>query len=127
MLETRFTRLIGCRVPIQQAAIGGFATPRMAAAVSNAGGLGMVTGWGPTMTPEREAERVAATRALSWPCQKKRGGIPGLRDASKTKEGSSPTTRPPTLARELETRRPGGTDEAAAMRAIRAAIDSPSR
>ncbi len=42
MLRTRFTDLTGCKVPIQQAAIGGLARPQLAIAVSNAGGLGMV-------------------------------------------------------------------------------------
>src|SRR2546428_11923127 len=42
MLQTRFTDLTGCKVPIQQAAIGGLARPQLATAVSNAGGLGMV-------------------------------------------------------------------------------------
>ena len=42
MLETAFTRLIGCSVPIQQAGMGGAATPELAAAVADAGGLGMV-------------------------------------------------------------------------------------
>lgn len=43
MLKTRFTELVGCSVPIQQAGLGVLATPRLAAAVTNAGGLGMVT------------------------------------------------------------------------------------
>jgi len=42
MLQTAFTRLVGCSVPIQQAGMGGAATPGLAAAVSDAGGLGMV-------------------------------------------------------------------------------------
>src|SRR5437660_9313203 len=42
MLRTQFTDLTGCKVPIQQAAIGGLARPQLATAVSNAGGLGMV-------------------------------------------------------------------------------------
>src|SRR5215468_120031 len=42
MLTTRFTELIGCSVPIQQAGMGAVAPPELAAAVSNAGGLGMV-------------------------------------------------------------------------------------
>lgn len=42
MLTTRFTELVGCAVPIQQAPIGGCATPRLAGAVAEAGGLGMV-------------------------------------------------------------------------------------
>src|SRR2546422_10314045 len=41
MLRTRFTDLTGCKVPIQQAAIGGLARPQLATAVSDAGGLGM--------------------------------------------------------------------------------------
>lgn len=42
MLQTRFTRLIGCAVPIQLAGMGGVVTPELAAAVSAAGGLGML-------------------------------------------------------------------------------------
>jgi len=42
MIPTKFTELIGCSVPIQQAAIGDLATPSLAAAVAEAGGLGMV-------------------------------------------------------------------------------------
>ena len=44
VIATRFTELLGCRVPLQQAGMGGLATPEMAAAVAEAGGLGMV-GW----------------------------------------------------------------------------------
>lgn len=43
MLTTAFTDLVGCQVPIQQAGMGGVATPEMAAAVADAGGLGMVS------------------------------------------------------------------------------------
>jgi nitronate monooxygenase len=39
---TRFTELVGCRLPIQQAGFGGVATPQLAAAVAEAGGLGML-------------------------------------------------------------------------------------
>ncbi len=46
MLTTRFTELVGCPVPLQQAAIGGLSNPRLAAAVANAGGLGMVSVYG---------------------------------------------------------------------------------
>lgn len=42
MLTTAFTELVGCRAPIQLAGMGGLGTPELAAAVSNAGGLGMV-------------------------------------------------------------------------------------
>ena len=43
MLSTAFTELVGCRVPIQQAGMGGVAGPGLAAAVADAGGLGMVS------------------------------------------------------------------------------------
>jgi NAD(P)H-dependent flavin oxidoreductase YrpB (nitropropane dioxygenase family) len=42
MLSTRFTDLVGCLLPIQQAGMGAIASPELAAAVSNAGGLGML-------------------------------------------------------------------------------------
>ncbi|MGQ0798164.1 MAG: NAD(P)H-dependent flavin oxidoreductase [Methanobacteriota archaeon] len=43
-LRTRFTELVGCTVPLQQAGMGKLASPRLAAAVAEAGGLGMVSG-----------------------------------------------------------------------------------
>jgi NAD(P)H-dependent flavin oxidoreductase YrpB (nitropropane dioxygenase family) len=39
---TRFTELVGCRLPLQLAAMGGVGTVELAAAVTQAGGLGMV-------------------------------------------------------------------------------------
>ncbi len=42
MLATRFTELVGCTAPIQQAGMGAASSPDLAAAVSNAGGLGML-------------------------------------------------------------------------------------
>ncbi|MCI4352605.1 MAG: nitronate monooxygenase [Thermoplasmata archaeon] len=45
MLRTKFTDLVGCTVPIQLAGMGQLSTPKLAAAVANAGGLGML-GWG---------------------------------------------------------------------------------
>jgi nitronate monooxygenase len=42
MLRTAFTELVGCQVPVQQAAMGAAATPELAIAVSQAGGLGML-------------------------------------------------------------------------------------
>ena len=57
MWQTAFTRLVGCSVPLQQAGMGGAATPELAAAVSAAGGLGMVS------LPMVPAEEVAATVA----------------------------------------------------------------
>jgi NAD(P)H-dependent flavin oxidoreductase YrpB (nitropropane dioxygenase family) len=43
-LITRFTRLIGCDVPIQQAGMGGVATAELASALALAGALGMIGG-----------------------------------------------------------------------------------
>ena len=42
MLTTPFTELLGCRVPLQQAPMGGVTTPELVAAVAGAGGVGMV-------------------------------------------------------------------------------------
>lgn len=41
---TRFTELVGCRYPLQQAGMGGMTTADLAIAVAGAGGLGMLTG-----------------------------------------------------------------------------------
>src|SRR6266498_522847 len=63
MLTTRFTDLVGCSVPIQQAGMGSHANPRLAAAVANAGGLGMVSvysGYGGP--PENVAKMLDSTR-----------------------------------------------------------------
>lgn len=46
MLTTRFTELVGCTVPIQQAGMGFYAHPPLAKAVADAGGLGMVSVYG---------------------------------------------------------------------------------
>jgi NAD(P)H-dependent flavin oxidoreductase YrpB (nitropropane dioxygenase family) len=43
-IETRFTDLLGCRHPLQQAGMGGVASTDLAFAVCAAGGLGMLTG-----------------------------------------------------------------------------------
>jgi len=42
MNQTPFTTMVGCNVPIQLAGMGSISTPELAAAVSNAGALGMV-------------------------------------------------------------------------------------
>jgi NAD(P)H-dependent flavin oxidoreductase YrpB (nitropropane dioxygenase family) len=42
MLSTPFTELVGCRLPLQQAPMGGVTTPELVAAVAGAGGVGMV-------------------------------------------------------------------------------------
>lgn len=43
MLTTRFTKLVGCTVPIQQAGMGALANKQLAAAVANAGAQGMLS------------------------------------------------------------------------------------
>src|SRR3989441_12526837 len=60
MLKTKFTELVGCKVPIQMAAIGGLAKPSLAAAVSNAGGLGMLQLSG--FTPDQANKALDETR-----------------------------------------------------------------
>ncbi|MEX2029352.1 MAG: nitronate monooxygenase [Anaerolineales bacterium] len=54
MLRTRFTELVGCAVPIQQAGMGSLTNPRLAKAVADAGGQGMlsVTGLAPALTTD---------------------------------------------------------------------------
>ena len=65
MLETRFTRLVGCTVPIQQAGMGAASRAELTAAVSNAGGLGMLgCGFGEG-GPDGIALQLTQTRALT--------------------------------------------------------------
>ena len=62
-LETSVTRLLGLDVPIVQAPIGGLSNPRLAAAVSNAGGLGMIAmTW---LEPDEIRATVSETRGLT--------------------------------------------------------------
>jgi NAD(P)H-dependent flavin oxidoreductase YrpB (nitropropane dioxygenase family) len=62
-LETSLTRLLGIDVPIIQAPIGSAATPELAAAISNGGGLGMLSiTW---MSPEAARDAVRRTRELT--------------------------------------------------------------
>lgn len=43
-MDTRITEMFGCRHPLQQAGMGGIATPDLAIAVAGAGGIGMLSG-----------------------------------------------------------------------------------
>jgi NAD(P)H-dependent flavin oxidoreductase YrpB (nitropropane dioxygenase family) len=61
MLSTAFTRLVGCRVPIQLAALPDIGTPELAAAVADAGGLAMVGL--PMLPPEGVAALLDAVAA----------------------------------------------------------------
>jgi NAD(P)H-dependent flavin oxidoreductase YrpB (nitropropane dioxygenase family) len=65
MLATRFTALLGCEVPVQQAGMGSLAPPELAAAVSNAGGLGMLGTARAGLVPETLAVLLDRTRALT--------------------------------------------------------------
>lgn len=60
---TRLTELLGIDLPIIQAPMAGAATPELAAAVANAGGLGSLGV--AMMTPEGLRDAVAKTRALT--------------------------------------------------------------
>jgi NAD(P)H-dependent flavin oxidoreductase YrpB (nitropropane dioxygenase family) len=62
-LQTPFCRELGLTAPVVQAPVGSAATPELVAAVSNAGGLGMLAlTWTP---PGSVGERIRATRALT--------------------------------------------------------------
>src|SRR5438094_349422 len=64
MLETAFTRLVGVTVPLQLAGMGSILSPELAAAVSNAGGLGQVTFAGiPADEAKKRLDRLAALTA----------------------------------------------------------------
>lgn len=63
MFHTSFTELVGCTVPIQMAGMGPLALPRLAAAVANAGALGMLGGGG--APPEYVAHMLEETRRLT--------------------------------------------------------------
>lgn len=51
MIETAFTRLVGCAAPVQLAPMPAISTPELAAAVADAGGLGMIGA--PLLTAEQ--------------------------------------------------------------------------
>lgn len=62
-MKTSLTRLLGIEHPIVQAPIGGLSNPRLAAAVSNAGGLGTIA---MTWTdPDAMRTMIRATRAMT--------------------------------------------------------------
>jgi nitronate monooxygenase len=63
MLKTRITELFGIKYPILSAGMGGVALAELAAAVSNAGGLGTIALAG--FTPEAIQNEIAAARKLT--------------------------------------------------------------
>lgn len=60
-IETPLTRLLGCRYPIVQTAMGWVATPRLVIATSNAGGFGFLAA--SVMTPDEARRAIAEVRA----------------------------------------------------------------
>src|SRR3954453_13135376 len=62
---TRFTELVGCTVPIQQAGMGAVAPPDWWRPVSEAGGLGMLGSARPGVTPGTFADLLDKTRRLT--------------------------------------------------------------
>ena len=60
---TKICRLLGIRYPIIQGALGGIGGPDLAAAVSNAGGLGVLAAWGLSLDKLRTA--IHRTRELT--------------------------------------------------------------
>jgi NAD(P)H-dependent flavin oxidoreductase YrpB (nitropropane dioxygenase family) len=59
-MQTRFTQLVGCTVPIQLAGMGSILSPELAAAVSNAGGLGQLTLTGDVEDAKGKLDRLSA-------------------------------------------------------------------
>ncbi len=66
MLETSFTKLVGCEVPIQQAGMGRISSFELAKAVSKAGGFGML-GTHSGITLERYVEVLDLLKATNKP------------------------------------------------------------
>ena len=64
-LVTRFTQLIGCTAPIQQAGMGSASPPALAAAVSEAGGLGMIGTARPGLNTTTLAMLIEQVRGLT--------------------------------------------------------------
>lgn len=63
-ITTRVTELFGCRHPLQQAGMGGMATPDLAIAVAAAGGLGMLSGVGGLAALRAELDALPAGAAV---------------------------------------------------------------
>ena len=64
-METRFTQLVGCSVPIQQAPMGAISSPDLAVAVADAGGVGTVAALG--------LSREALVQRLDYVCLRTSG------------------------------------------------------
>ncbi|MBI1815048.1 MAG: nitronate monooxygenase [Deltaproteobacteria bacterium] len=62
-METTFTKIFGLRHPIMQSQMGGVSSPELVAAVSNAGGMGMLAAGG--VPPELLRAQIEQVRALT--------------------------------------------------------------
>ena len=62
-LDTRITRLLGCRYPIIQTAMGWVADPALVAATGNAGGFGFLAG--ATIPPEQMEADILKVKSLT--------------------------------------------------------------
>ncbi len=62
-LNTELTKLLGCRYPIVQTAMGWVADPKLVAATCNAGGFGFLAG--ATMPPDEVEKQILQTKALT--------------------------------------------------------------
>ena len=69
-MKTRFTSLVGCTAPIQLAGMGPVCSDELCAAVSEGGGLGMITvaatppeGFFSKQTPSPQAPALAGSAA----------------------------------------------------------------
>src|SRR5437660_11868021 len=65
MLSTRFTKLVGCKIPIQQAGMGAASPPELVAAVSEAGALGMLGTARAGLNPATLGSLLERTRTLT--------------------------------------------------------------
>lgn len=63
MIETAFTRLFGLRYPLMQAPMGSVSSPELVAAVSRAGGMGMLAVAG--LPPDLVRQQIRRVRALT--------------------------------------------------------------
>jgi NAD(P)H-dependent flavin oxidoreductase YrpB (nitropropane dioxygenase family) len=62
---TAFTRLLGCRLPLQQAGMGAITTPALAGAVAAEGGLGMIAAAG--LAPDEVDAQIRSALELGGP------------------------------------------------------------
>jgi NAD(P)H-dependent flavin oxidoreductase YrpB (nitropropane dioxygenase family) len=63
MLKTQLTKLLGCKYPIVQTAMGWIADPKLTAGTCNAGGFGFLAG--ATIPPEEMERDIIRTRELT--------------------------------------------------------------